>query len=74
MYETVLSRFKEQATEIINYEKKKKDKKMMPLTNEEKTLHCKQKEFSVNDKNIKRLEIIVITLENIVELLMIFAI
>ena len=74
MYETVLSRFKEQATEIINYEKKKKDKKMMPLTNEEKTLHCKQKEFSVNDKNIKRLEIIVITLENIVELLMIFPI
>ena len=47
---------------------------MMPLTNEEKTLHCKQKEFSVNDKNIKRLEIIVITLENIVELLMIFTI
>ena len=74
MYETVLSRFKEQATEIINYEKKKKDKKMMPLTNEEKTLHCKQKEFSDNDKNIKRLEIIVITLENIVELLMIFTI
>ena len=71
MYETVLSRFKKHATEIINYEKKKE---MMPLTDEEKMLHCKQKEFKVNDKNIKRLEIIVITLENIVELLMIFAI
>ena len=52
----------------------KKKKEMMPLTDEEKMLHCKQKEFKVNDKNIKSLEIIVITLENIVELLMIFAI
>ena len=55
---------------------------MMPLTNEEKKLHCKQKicyickkkNLVLMIKNIKRLEIIVITTENIEELLMIFAI
>ena len=55
----------------------------MSLTNEEKQLHCKQKVcyickkgFSNDDHNkkIKKLEIIVSTLENIEEMLMMFAI
>ena len=63
--------------------KKKKKKEMMPLTNEEKKLHCKQKvcyickkRFNADDdnKNIIRSEVIVITQENIEELLMTFAI
>ena len=48
--------FKENVTKIINYQKK-----MMPLTNEEKKLHCKQKvcyickkEFSTNDNDKKQ--------------------
>ena len=54
---------------------------MISLTNEERKLHCKQKfiiyaknNFVPLIKNIKRLEIIVITLENIEELLITFAI
>ena len=56
-----------------------KKKEMIPLTNEEKKLHHKQKicyickkGFSTDDNN--KSEIIVITLENIEELLKIFAI
>ena len=56
-----------------------KKKEMIPLTNEEKKLHHKQKVcyickkgFSTDDNN--KSEIIVITLENIEELLKIFAI
>ena len=44
---------------------------MIPLTNEERKLHRKQK---VLQKNIIKLEIIVIALENIEDLLIIFAI
>ena len=69
---------REHATQITNYEKKE----MIPLTKEEKTAHriskrcyiCKKK-FSTDDKNknIIRLEIIVIVLGNIEVLLMISA-
>ena len=48
---------KKHSTKIINYEKKE----MVPLTNEEKRLHCKQKvccickkEFSANDKKYQK--------------------
>ena len=54
---------------------------MVPLTNEEinytiskKYVIYEKKNLVLMIKNIKRLEIIVITLENIEELLMIFAI
>ena len=54
---------------------------MVPLTNEEKEIYRKQnvfihekKNLVLMIKNINGLEIIVITLENIEELLMIFAI
>ena len=73
---------KDQAMKIINYEKKE----MIPLTDEEKEsyenqkiCHICEKEFC-NDKNnnefkkCKKSEIIVITQENIEELLIVFAI
>ena len=64
------------AIKIINYEKKE----MIPLTNEETESYEKQKfcyickkEFSTY-KNTVKLEIIVITQENLEELLIIFVI
>ena len=63
---------REHATKIINYEKKE----MIPLTKKEEKKHNKQeicyickKRFSADDKNKKRLEIIVTILENIEVLL-----
>ena len=57
---------------------------MIPLTNKERKLHCKQKvchtckkRFSTDDykfQKVRRLEIIVITQENIGELPVIFSI
>ena len=41
---------REYATKLINYEKKKKE--MIPLTNEEKKLHCKQKSSLYMQKRI----------------------
>ena len=70
---------REHATKIINYEKKE----MIPLTKEEKRAHriqrgcyiCKKSlVLMITIKNIIRLEIIVIILENIEELLMMSAI
>ena len=74
---------REHARKIIDYEKKE----MIPLTDKENKSYEKQKvcyickkEFSTdeNDKNVFKLyirsEIIVITQENLVELLIVFAI
>ena len=71
---------KDQAMKIINYEKKE----MIPLTDEEKEsyenqeiCHICEKEFCTdenNKKECKKSEIIVITPENIGELLIVFAI
>ena len=73
---------KDLAMRIINHEKKE----MIPLTNEEKesyedqeTCHICEKEFCTDEdkkefKKCKKLEIIVITQENIEELLIVFAI
>ena len=62
---------KELGTEIINFE----EKEMIPLTNKEIKSYEKQKvchickEKFCNNKNKKKSEIIVITLENLEELL-----
>ena len=72
---------KEHATKIINYDKKE----MIPLTDEENKSYKKQevcyickKWFSTDDDNKKseiiKSEIIVTTLENIEELLIVFVI
>ena len=64
---------KEHPTKIMNYEKKE----MIPLTKKEEKEHNKQEKDLVPviaTKNIMRLEIIVIILENIEVLLMISAI
>ena len=68
--------FRDQVIKIINYEKKE----MIPLTDEEtefyenqKVCHICKKEFST-DKNDKKSEIIVISQENLEELLIVFAI
>ena len=72
---------KEHVTKIINYD----TKEMISLTSEERKLHRKQKKnnliYTKKDlalvmtiKNLLKLEIIVIILENIEEMLMIFVI
>ena len=54
---------KKHASEIINYEKKRK-KEMIPLTNEGKKLHCQQKvcyickkEFNADDKKYENVRV-----------------
>ena len=80
--ENVCKKLKESAIEIINYE----EKKMIPLGKEEKNL-IKNKNYAIYPKKgfvqikimktiliEKRLKIIVIILENLEELLIVFAI